>query len=427
MWGWGAASLIDGSIDQKSCFATADSGITGPVSRLNETIRFNFSTPQRISNLSFASLYANSMKGVPTEFELRGSLDGTEWYSLVKQSSVAASKRLDDRWFTFAATTIKSVRYVELIIRGVDEAISDELGLCAGLSELKLHGTADPGAMDQLYGNKIDLSKGVIRANVSYNLWGHGTGNLYDNDVATNLFIGATEDDANYYIKFKDSQAFENKCDVKITIRLDGVYQVGRMKFEAWWENAPHGVPSAFTLEGSMDGKTWQTLYTNRGTALTESGWYNFRFGTKEARYLRLCITSVEGACDLGWVPALRELEFYGYLVSLDNTEEDLTVELPAPPSEDEFLNVYDRAAGEKGEEGSEDPTTDEPGKETASGSENETGTPGESGGSGETTPTGDEPGKKGIGPWPFIGGGVILAGAAIAIALVSKKRGKKS
>jgi hypothetical protein len=369
------------------------------------------------------------MKGVPTEFEIRGSLDGTEWFSILKRDTLKQSQMRGGRWFIFDAAYQGPVRYVEFIIRGVNEAIDDKLGLCAALSEFKLFGIQNSGAIDQLYGEKIDLTKAIVRASNSYNLWGHGTGNLYDNEQSTALFIATSEEDAEYYAKFKDSKTFANATDEYVLIRLNGVYKVGRMRFKAWWAGAPHGVPAHFTIEGSMDGENWQTLYTNQHTSITQSGWYNFRFGTKECRYLKVHFYSVEGPCDLGYVAALRELEFYGYVVSLDQNEEDLQVELPAPPSEDEFLNIYDWYANKGKDPSGEEPT--EPTKD-----------PSESGASSETdvAPTSDseqgtdsendpnQPSREGVGAWPFVIGGVILAAALVLILIlvIGKRRKEK-
>lgn len=73
--------------------------------------------------------------------------------------------------------------------------------------------------------------------------------------------------------------------------------------------------------------KHGQRLYTTDSQEVSETDWYTVEFPAVECRYVKIQFNSVVEACDLGYCAAIRELEFYGSLVSKDNI--DLNVDMP--------------------------------------------------------------------------------------------------
>ena len=126
---------------------------------------------------------------------------------------------------------------------------------------------------------------------------------------------------------FKDQETFENKCDEFLKIKFDGIYSVDCMKFQSWWAKSGQGVPKDYSVSASLDGETWTTVYTADSQEVSETDWYTVDFPAVECRYVKIQFNSVVEACDLGYCAAIRELEFYGSLVSKDNI--DLNVDMP--------------------------------------------------------------------------------------------------
>ena len=328
LWGWGLASLIDGYVGDYAKYAcAANSDALLPMTGMNDTITVDFKAAYMLDKLRFASYLSNSAAGVPENFVLEISLDGVNWKKIIDKAGVTLADG-DGRWYEFNFPQTTAVRYARMTVTKVIADTDAEKGFCLTLSEMELYGTKDESVIlkPDNYG-KIDLSKAIIRATNSYNMWGHGAGNLYNGSVSAGLFIATSIEDADYYSMFKDQETFENKCDEFLKIKFDGIYSVDCMKFQSWWTKSGQGVPKDYSISASLDGKTWTTLYTTDSQEVSETDWYTVEFPAVECRYVKIQFNSVVEACDLGYCAAIRELEFYGSLVSKDNI--DLNVDMP--------------------------------------------------------------------------------------------------
>ena len=276
---------------------------------------------------------ANSLAGLPTTFKLEVSLDGASWTTVLNKSGITTEDAdSDGQHYTFTFNPTAAIRFVRLTVTKVGEQASDALGYCTALSGLELYGILDPTTSIKPDGyGKIDLTKAVLRASNSYNLWGHGTGNLYNGNQNQNMFIGTSVDDADYYAMFKDTQVFENTSKEFIKIRLDGIYEIDLMRFQSQWAGHGRGVPKSYTLEVSMDGETWTTALFVDEKTVSADDWYSDDIAPVQARYLRLKFHSFIEVGDLGYAAHLKELEFYGVLIEKDQI--DLDVPAPEPPA----------------------------------------------------------------------------------------------
>ena len=336
LWGWGIAGLIDGVVGTESIFCCrVNSDAVGPVQSMKNEITVDLGAAYFLDTMRFASMAANSLAGLPIDFKLEVSLTGAQWRTVLNKTKLStADAEADGQFYTFAFDPTEAIRFVRLIVTKVSEAASEELGYCAALSELELYGTLDPTTVVKPDGyGQIDLSKAIIRATNSYNLWGHGTGNLYNGSLNGNMFIGISVDDADYYLMFKDTEVFENTSNEFIKIRLDGIYEIDLMRFQSQFAGSAKGVPNSYTLEVSMDGKTWTTALFVDGKSVSSDGWYSDDIVPVQARYLRLKFHNFIAAGDLGYAAHLKELEFYG--VMLEKDQIDLDVPTPEPPALD--------------------------------------------------------------------------------------------
>lgn len=333
LWGWGAAGLIDGSHTNQAIFGCVPSNdaLLPAQPAVNAVITVDFKGAYALDQMRFASFISGSPAGLPRDFKLEVSLDGTEWSRVLNISNLSPEDADSDDagWYSFIFEATNPIRYARLTITRVAEQTDEARGWCASLGELEFYGVLDESIVlkPDNYG-KIDLSKALVRASHSYNMWGHGIANLYNESQNNFLFIATSVEDADYYAKFKDTQTFENKTDAYIKIRLDGVYSVDAMRFQSWWAGSGQGVPKNYTLYGSMDGESWNPILDVTDQQTSSTDWYRVDFEEVECQYLKLQFHSVIEACDLGFVAALKELEFYGYAISLDELDDDV----PMPP-----------------------------------------------------------------------------------------------
>ncbi|MDD6200113.1 MAG: discoidin domain-containing protein [Firmicutes bacterium] len=336
LWGWGIAGLIDGVIATDGIFACApNSDAEIPVSGMKDVITVDLKAAYFLNGMRFASIAENSAAGLPSSFRLEVSLDGAIWTTVLNRNGLTTDDAdRDGRFYTFVFPDTDAIRFVRLTVTRVGGEASGELGYCTALSELELYGTLDPETVIKPDGyGKIDLSRALLRATNSYNLWGHGNGSLYNGDQTPNMFIAVSQEDADYYVRFKNEKEFENACEEFLKIRLDGIYEIDLMRFQSQWAGSGQGVPNKYVLEVSLDGKNWTPALSVDGQAVSDTDWYSAEFPTVQARYLRLNFYNVVEAGDLGYVPHLKELEFYGVLIEKD--EIDLDVPAPIPPELD--------------------------------------------------------------------------------------------
>ena len=334
LWGWGIAGLIDGMVGNEAIFCCRpNSDAIGPIQALKNEITVDLEAAYFLDGMRFASMAANSLAGLPIDFKLEVSLNGAEWTTVLNKTGLSTDDAdKDGQYYTFAFNPTKAIRFVRLTVTKVSEKANEFLGYCAALSELELYGTMDPTTIIKPDGyGKIDLGKAVVRATNSYNLWGHGTGNLYNGNQNQNMFIGTSVDDADYYAMFKDTEVFENTSNEFLKIRLDGIYEIDLMRFQSQWIGSGRGVPNSYTLEVSMDGETWETALFVDGKAVSDTDWYSDDIAPVKTRYLRLKFHNFIEAGDLGYAAHLKELEFYGVMVEKDQI--DLDVPAPEPPA----------------------------------------------------------------------------------------------
>lgn len=173
---------------------------------MNDTITVDFKAAYMLDKLRFASYLSNSAAGVPENFVLEISLDGVNWKKIIDKAGVTLADG-DGRWYEFNFPQTTAVRYARMTVTKVIADTDAEKGFCLTLSEMELYGTKDESVIlkPDNYG-KIDLSKAIIRATNSYNMWGHGAGNLYNGSVSAGLFIATSIEDADYYSMFKDKK-----------------------------------------------------------------------------------------------------------------------------------------------------------------------------------------------------------------------------
>ena len=333
LWGWGAAGLIDGSNTNQAIFGCVPSNdaLLPAQPAVNAVITVDFKGAYALDQMCFASFTSGSPAGLPRDFKLEVSLDGTEWSRVLNISNLSPEDANSDDagWYSFVFEATSPIRYARLTITRVAEQTDKARGWCASLGELEFYGVLDESIVlkPDNYA-KIDLSKALVRASHSYNMWGHGIANLYNESQNNFLFIATSMEDADYYAKFKDTQTFENKTEAYLKIRLNGVYSVDAMRFQSWWAGSGQGVPKNYTLYGSMDGESWDLIHDVTDQQTSSTDWYRVDFEEVECQYLKLQFHSVIEACDLGLVAALKELEFYGYAISLDELDD----EVPMPP-----------------------------------------------------------------------------------------------
>ena len=149
--------------------------------------------------------------------------------------------------------------------------------------------------------SKFDQS--VVTASASYELYGIGVAALIDGDPSTR-FAGISEADKAAGAAFKETW---------IQLDLQKVYTVDKLAFTSYVTASSQGLPKAFTIEVSVDGDKWTTVYTE--TALAAQAGVNqfaFDFPAADARYVKLNVTAIGRACDMGNCVCLKELEVYG-------------------------------------------------------------------------------------------------------------------
>ena len=335
LWGWGISTLIDGRIDGGFMYACAPTTLTTPLTGMNDTVTVDFNAAYKLDKFRFATMESASLAGMPIEFKLEISLDGSLWRTVVSKTGLTTSDG-SGRWYEFKFPLTEATRYVRMTVTRVGADSDAQRGYCMTLNEIEYYGIFDENAQLKPDGwGKIDLTKALMRASQSYNSWGHGIGNLYNGNQTGNLFIAVSLEDANYYTRFHQTnpERFKNECDEYIKIRLDGIYSVDMLRFQSWWAGNAAGVPKHLKIEASMvdDKGSYTLVYEQDDQDLSSSDWYGKSFDPVECRFLRISFRSVIDACDLGYVPALKELELYGTVKTLDKM--DLDVEPP-----DDFL-----------------------------------------------------------------------------------------
>ena len=361
-WGWGVAGLIDGKISEYAPFAAAPNNLTEPITGVNGSVTIDLKGGYVLDAFRFASFKKDSLAGLPQDFTLEVSLDGVFWQKVLDRKDLTLADSFDGRQYHFALSPTTPVRFVRLNATKLCEPSSADLGWCVTLSEIAVYGTLDSTVAIKPDGyGKIDLSRAILRASNSYNLWGHGAGNLYNGSATSSLFIATSVDDADYYARFKDTETFENKTNEYLKIRFDGVYKIDTMRFQSWWHGAGEGVPQKFSVEASLDGETWTMVYTNTDTTLSEDDWYQFALPEFEAKYLRLRFFSVVAPCDLGYCAALKELEFYGVKTAQDDISyevEDPDPILPLTPGKSDDGAQNTNGNNGNADDGEKSPTT---------------------------------------------------------------------
>lgn len=308
MYGFGVANLIDG-IDNNASYRFIGIAAKDLESEYVTTwIQLDLQKIYTVDALSFNSSAGSSGAGLPKDFTIEVSEDGDKWttvYTKTGQSAVAGTLYT----YNFTAT---DARYVKLNVTAIVRTSDANLGNCLSLRELSVYGVEKVEEKPESV--EIDLTgyvsgmtsasnfvQTVVTASASYEQYGVGVAALIDGDTSTR-FAG---------IAAKDLEAAF--VETWIQLDLQKFYTVDMLAFTTYAMASSQGLPKDFTIEVSVDGNQWTTVYTKTGlAAVAGTNQFSFEFEPTDARYVKLNVTAIGRACDLGNCVSLKELDVYG-------------------------------------------------------------------------------------------------------------------
>ena len=169
---------------------------------------------------------------------------------------------------------------------------------------------------------KIDLTTGMVTVSNDANLWGFSKDSLVDGfrvfgqggrfaAISTANLTGGVPGDSVV-------------IDEWIQVDLGNKHTIDKYGFAAMG-NDSGGRPVNFTISVSVNGTDdWTPVVTEADMPLADStNWYEFPFAAAEARFVKLHVTKIDKATDIGYYLELNEIEIYG--------EESGTPVLPLP------------------------------------------------------------------------------------------------
>ena len=177
--------------------------------------------------------------------------------------------------------------------------------------------------LEDMTDSATNVKQNVVSTNHSYERWGLGVASL----------INGTHHDNPRYIGVNEDEVGKKVNDLWIRFDLQDVYRINRLLFYSYASDNS-GLPKEFSIETSMDGQIWKTVYEETDHKYTGSVINECRFAETQARYVRMNVYQVAGKCDVGDYVCLREVDICGIRPNAEKT---------VPPS---FTQIVKNSAG---------------------------------------------------------------------------------
>lgn len=156
--------------------------------------------------------------------------------------------------------------------------------------------------LEEMSDSATGIKQDVVTTNHSYERWGLGVASLVDGILFDNpRYIGVNEEEVGQPV-----------TDLWIRLDLKDRYLVNKLVYYSYALGDNQGLPKDYSVEVSLDGEIWKTVYEETDHSYQDSLVNECPFPATEARYVRFNVYQVAGKCDVGEYVCLREIQIYG-------------------------------------------------------------------------------------------------------------------
>ncbi len=303
---------------------------------VDEWILFDLQKNYSLNSFRFSILYASSDFGVPADFKLEVSQDGTTWQTVVQETGIGFSNGSGNYSFDFDTV---AARYVRFSVSKVAESYGASLGQDGNhldprgysviLTELELYtgDKVEPAGIEVGEDGKLDFSslfegatgEGLVDwdSDEIYLSVSHGREEKGEPSVGKAFLVdGSTDGNIGFWLAYDDDApelSAAAEVDEWIYMNLQKKFKLGKVAFAPRYASESIGLPEDFKLEVSEDGIIWTTVVEKTGYKLPSGeDLCAFSFAQTSAQYIRFSVTKVaEADPEFGYAVQLSELQLY--------------------------------------------------------------------------------------------------------------------